>query len=281
MGAALPKNQARTSAAPVVWFVARGNLLKGPFTTDEIEERIKRRELGYFDFCWKQGFHEWRPISSVEDFERRARMNRIPAYPVVAVPGGAPSESLGLAPPPAERSAPKKVLIGFAKSRRHSITAYEWAGAMIFAVILAYFASMFALESVKSELLRRWHLAMLGRPEVHGWIAQPVDPILWSPLYSAPSFVETASITDPAHGNAPIVDLAVRVQGSPRARADGMLEVQGHRLALPGAFPVWSPRQEARPDAYGSQVQIQGRLSAKDGGLVYVTDPAYPGRWEP
>jgi hypothetical protein len=43
----------------------------GPFTTDEIRKSIQTGTISYGDYVWKEGFHEWARIGTVEEFNRR------------------------------------------------------------------------------------------------------------------------------------------------------------------------------------------------------------------
>lgn len=43
----------------------------GPFTTEEIRKSIQAGTISYGDYVWKEGFHEWARIGTVEEFNRR------------------------------------------------------------------------------------------------------------------------------------------------------------------------------------------------------------------
>jgi hypothetical protein len=43
----------------------------GPFTTEEIRKSIQAGTISYGDYVWKEGFHEWTRIGTVEEFNRR------------------------------------------------------------------------------------------------------------------------------------------------------------------------------------------------------------------
>ena len=264
------------SSRDILWFVARGNVLKGPYSTEQLQECIKRKEVSYLDFCWRQGFKEWRPIVAVNALDRRKRMARLPQYPTVEVPGGGTIEAPRKAAAstdatadgvgdtdnkqkenrllstlsetlPADRRR-KPVEVTFARHKRHNMSIYEWAFAAIFAVGFAYFVSMFALQEVSENFLRRMFFLSFGNVRVVGEATEAVVPEAWDPLYSAPGFVEAA------HDGR--VEMPVRIVGAPIESGDRTsingFEVTGHyprevwRLEDKGIDPVYTQGFEAR-----------------------------------
>ena len=56
----------------------------GPFTQSDMHEKLLAGEISYSDYAWKDGFHEWKRIGALEEFNPRARTNSLPAVPPVA-----------------------------------------------------------------------------------------------------------------------------------------------------------------------------------------------------
>jgi hypothetical protein len=182
----------------IIWFVARGAVLKGPYTSGQIDQLLESKEILHNDFCWRQGFREWRPISSVEDFDRRANLTLLPAYPSVEVPSG---PGVSASPSTAwsgrvERSStqPKRVEVQFAKSKRFSISIYEYGAAAILAVIFAYFSSQFAMKEVAKQITLKIELMTLGAPTTWGQVDDGLSYALAEPLFSAPSLETQAKL---------------------------------------------------------------------------------------
>lgn len=280
MNTAVAKKSPRT-APEVVWFVARGSVLKGPFTTEQLREKVQKRELSHFDFCWRQGYQEWRPLLAIEEFERRNRNRKLPTYPTVDVPAGGPAARATTSSnvvPIRPETDPKRIQVQFAKMRRHSITAYEWAFALLFAVGLAYFASSFALNGVRDEVLRRFAILALGQPQPRGEAAGAVSPEFWQPLYSAPSFGDVAQApldpfraVDGVHSLMPVV-----VEGQPERSADGALRVGGYLVRAPSSLDIWRAADHGLDPAFSKPVQVQGHLSPTNAHVILVQEPGDP-----
>jgi hypothetical protein len=200
---ALAKNSEETRPE-LHWFVARGSLLKGPFSTDELQAKVKKKEISFLDYCWRQGFGEWRPIGSLEDFDRRGRMRALPEYPGIPVPGGLQKrdeESQATSGAPLQKFLSKPVKgqehktfeVTLARGKRHSITIYEWGLAAIFSIIFAFLSSNFALNEVKNVFEYRMNQMSAGLPVFVGLDdVEAVAADFWEPLFSAPSFSEVS-----------------------------------------------------------------------------------------
>ena len=147
---------------------------------------MKKKEISFRDFCWKNGFAEWRPISSVHELDRRSSLRSLPPYPSIDVPGG--SKQVAVAAPVRH---PDHVQVKLAKSTRHSISAYEWAAAVIFSLFFGYLCASYALNEVVHTMQVHNTIQNLGKPVVTGHTeSTPVDAEVWAPLWSAPQ-VET------------------------------------------------------------------------------------------
>lgn len=55
----------------------------GPFTHDEIREKILSGKISYSDYAWKDSFSEWKRIGSLEEFNPRTRNVVLPPVPSV------------------------------------------------------------------------------------------------------------------------------------------------------------------------------------------------------
>ncbi|HVJ64830.1 MAG TPA: DUF4339 domain-containing protein [Bdellovibrionota bacterium] len=182
------------------WFVARGDDLLGPFMSSQLFDQLRDATLGPSDFCWKDGFAEWRPIASVSDFasECRGKTFAVVAYPKMGIPSQKSLDTgkrrraadsmtlLSLAP-----ENRKVVQVNFAKTRVRRLSLYEWAFAMIFAMVCTYVGSKLTLDAVvtRMEQLRQQRY-VAGRFQRLGTVSE--DAFVLSeyaalPLLSAPS----------------------------------------------------------------------------------------------
>jgi hypothetical protein len=256
MGAAAKQNQQLHTDA--LWFVARGATLMGPFSTEQLEGRVKSRELSFLDYCWRQGFREWRPIGSIDDFDRRGRLRSLPDYPNVEVPAGPTPLKLQLVDSKQNATPNRKSFeITLARGRRHSITIYEWGAAAIFSIVLAYFAAVFSVQNFASEVDQKILLSFeAGAFEAVGQTnADAVSTDFVGPLLSAPGLLGGPAIAARGplnRGPASFVSASVEVSGLTRGR-------EWH-LAHPEFDPV-----------YRRNLQVNGELKVTPaGGASFV-----------
>ncbi len=263
----MSENAARTletSSSEILWFVARGSVLKGPFTSTQLEERIKKKDISYLDYCWRQGFREWRPIAAVEDLDRRRRMTRVPTYPTVEVPqGGRPGPVAvpAASVEPQAPGAPREVRINFSKVRNRKLSLYEWALAVVLAVILAHLSTAFALRSVEESLLHHFQFhrlsatGTLGTPEA----SLPVD--VWAPLASAPGLQD---VNDAGFLEMPVSFVAPLVADTKEGMRYG-----AHRVSY-GVPSVVEAEREGLDPVLVQSFEVHGRLSPLDFHNVQV-----------
>ena len=175
---------------------------------------------------------------------------------------------------------PQKIKISFAKSPRQNITLYEWALAAILAVGLSYFCTNFALNEVKSSLLNRMEISLLGREISFGETEETLDPIVWEPLYSAPAFKEMAEASQvmpiPGLPVAPTVLLPSSVEGQPSHNNEGALSVGPYRVIGAKSLPLWEPSDFEVDPVYLKSIKVRGHLSGKNGHEIFVKLPGEP-----
>jgi hypothetical protein len=285
-----------------LWFVARGSVLKGPYSTDQLREKVTKKEISFMDFCWRQGFNEWRPIGSLDDFDRRHRLKSLPRYPNVEVPasmtGGIYLQDTS--PPEEEkpvdhRGNPKKSIlksnyvpalnsipgprarfeVSFAKQRRHSISIYEWGLAAILGVLMAYFSAQFAMNEVSRSVSQHLSLLVAGVNQRVGERSKnenskPVHPEMWMPLYSAPSFMETLPFPHEERlALASPVSMDVELLGHVKSQKNGWL-LKGYAVEMNGDPDFWSAQDSGLDPVYLRPVQVFGKLSPQDGMKLQV-----------
>lgn len=175
----------------VLWFIARGPMMKGPFSQNTIQEMLRKKEVSIWDYCWSQGFKEWRPLFLVEDFDRRNRLQRLSPYPTVEPPASKVAFERRF------RSQNKSAVAVVRKTSRTSISLYEWGIAALLSLALGFFFSSIALEEVENQFAAKMALSRLGEYQQLG-----INPIadgqnlsvsigFMDPILSAPGAVET------------------------------------------------------------------------------------------
>ena len=276
-------------SAEILWFVARGTVLKGPFTTAQLQEKMKKREISFLDFCWRQGFREWRPIGSLEDFDRRHRLKSLPHYPSLEIPGGHDVEST-----PSNANHPlkqavaglsaavstKRFEVSFSKAKRYSISIYEWGFAAIFSVVLAYVSTDFALTEVQHNVEQHLAMMSLGKPQFIGEKPETVNPEFWQPMLSAPSYTESLPLSQNELPGmvSPIGDLPIQVEGL-AVREHGTLSVGGMTVQSNSLPDLWTPETSGLDGVYAKRVILKGVLPVRAPASIEVTLPGEPRKY--
>ena len=156
------------------WFVAKEKLLTGPFSFEQLLAELAEGHLDPGDYCWRQGFQEWRPLCSVEDFGFQVKPYVVRAYPLVPVPSArAPSDAAGAKSSPtaqnnkAQTMAPannaKTVKVRLEPTRRLQVGLWERVGMVVFSVIFAWTATWVALSEVETLFRGRYERHAVGR----------------------------------------------------------------------------------------------------------------------
>lgn len=254
----------------VLWFVARGSVLKGPYSSEELEHCLRRKEIFYLDFCWRQGFREWRPIAAISEFERRGSRASMPVYPTVEVPlGGADSveTSRSLDRRYVDRrqttKSARRVHVALGASRRKSFSVYEWALAVIFAVVFCYVGVQTALSELSDRLSLKIQLLSLGVPQTLEDHNLSLPPEAWEPLYSARGyhdFMTDGSFAGKLHWHAL---LPVLVRGFPVVDAQGKVHMGDHTIVTHSDINIWVASQHHADPVYAQPVIVRGFLSAE------------------
>lgn len=183
------------------WFVAKGDSLVGPLLSSQVLEQLRYAELGPSDFCWKDGFTEWRPLASVSEFgvECANKTFSIVLYPKLAIPNQKGTDNgkrrrasdgmtmLSLAP-----DHRKVVQVNFAKTRVRRLSIYEWAFAMMFTLVCTYVGAKLTVDSILARMDQLHQsqevagdLQILGGTDTDRYV---FDDFAAQPLLSAPSW---------------------------------------------------------------------------------------------
>ncbi len=185
-----------STQAERIWFAARGAKLMGPFSTNELQEKIRRKEIGHWDYCWTQGFTGWRPIASLEAFDRRHRLQKLAAYPTVDAPFGQ-AQGLQIQRKQIHKTSGRPLSV-VKKSGRGPLSIYEWGLAALLSLVSAYSAVNFVLEDVGQKYADRLQIIKTGATEQFGQSFDgAVSPEFWQPLASAPSLMDVEQLELP------------------------------------------------------------------------------------
>lgn len=176
-----PKPEAKASGG--FWFIAKEKVLSGPFSYEQLLSELASGKLEPGDYCWRQGFQEWRPLCSVEDFGFPAKPYVVRAYPLVPVPSAKSSSSETSAsrpaastPATAAKVGPGGVPLGGSKTvkvrletqRRMQVGVWERVAMIVFAICFAWAATWVALSEVQESFMALYEKRVAGSVVVLG-----------------------------------------------------------------------------------------------------------------
>ena len=206
MSESLKRRQAPAVAAPSpesFWFVVNEQTLKGPFTSGEILKLVSESKLEAGSYCWKQGYSEWRPLCSIEEFGLSAKPFVVKSYPKIAIPSAKPrklrvnrrknARAYSASHQPwrdnsEEQKRPVRVLLN--KQNSWGVGNRERLFMAMFCVGVAWWASSAALDSVEEQFLLlmqkrntgRWaQIDSQGLTQNQPWALSWLSPIMSAP----------------------------------------------------------------------------------------------------
>jgi|GEM_PF-3474792 len=154
------------------WFIAKEKLLAGPYTFEQVLAELACGHLDPGDYAWRQGFQEWRPLCSVEDFGFQVKPYVVRSYPHVPVPSAkAASDAPGAKS--SKTAVTNKIQVGGSEpgsktvkvrletQRRLQVGLWERVAMVMFAICFAWAATWVALTEVQEsfESLYEQHVA--------------------------------------------------------------------------------------------------------------------------
>jgi hypothetical protein len=267
-----------SSAAPRVtsargtglWFVASGTHLKGPFTFEELVIELDSGRVTPGDFCWRQGFQEWRPLCSVDEFGiSRDRPTLLSPYPSVPLPStgrvGRRSTDRPNGLSYTQRARPRVVeehrvvKLRVQKNSKSTVTWLERMAFFLFSILFAYLSVWTVTSEVEKKFDQRMLVRHLGRREVLGDPRNQemaLSAILVEPVYSSLGFSD------------PMVSVPVRIEGSLERAGVRYYSVGGWKIEGPRALVDWSPKKLGIDLIYLRQFSVTGFSDPQVPGVV-------------
>jgi len=243
--------------------------MKGPYTLDLLREAVAAKSIDVGEYCWRQGFHEWRPICTIADVSEAPGPCLLTPYPSVEVPAGpvahrAPERKTAPQPPVIDG---KTVHLRLSRSYHLRMGMLERAAMIVFAVVLAYAASWVALSEVEEQTHRFLTLMTLGRPVSVGETPETaLPPEFWAPVASAPGVLEVAP------------QMPVIVKGLAQAgAAQGHWKVGSWSLRTNAPWEPWAPTGEGLDPVYVQPVSFVGSWNPAQPESIAVRLKGYPG----
>ena len=139
------------------WFIAREAELHGPFSTQQMVEKITKREVYANDFCWKKGFMEWRPLFGIADFDELILPNvySVNQYPRIDIPFSKKNIAPTLVRSDNTFQQVEKVVISQVTKTKKVFSIYEIALAVIFMLGFAYLTATVSLNILSEQLMTK------------------------------------------------------------------------------------------------------------------------------
>jgi hypothetical protein len=153
---------------------------------------------------------------------------------------------------------------------------YEWAGAVVFGVVFAYLATVFALTEVRRGLREQMALVSMGSLVREGQVDQGVAVEHWNPLFSAPGYVSMASDSKARE----MILLPTQVSGFRNGSDQKLRGPRGLRLveAPAGILPINDFDDVSVDPVYVRPVRLQGVLVPLKPETFEVRFPGEPYR---
>ncbi len=258
-----------TARGTGLWFVAAGPRLKGPFTFEELAVELDANRVSPGDFCWRQGFQEWRPVCSVDEFGiSRDRPTLLSPYPSVPLPStgrvGRRSTDRSSANPlsyvsptrPRIVEEHRVVRLRVQKNSKSTMTWVERIGFFLFAIAFAYVSVWVVASEFEKAFHKKMMIQRLGRSEELGdpWLKEKaLNPILVEPIFSAPGYSSSET------------SFVVQLEG-PIEKTGVRFSVGGWRIVGPRSLIDWSTKRLDIDSVYMRRFSV-----------IATGDPTVPG----
>jgi hypothetical protein len=267
-----------------LWFVASGSNLKGPFSFEELVVELDSGRTSPGDFCWRQGFQEWRPVCSVEEFGiSRDRPTLLSPYPNVPLPstGKVGRRSMDRRQNPLSYAVPRRprvveehriVKLRVQKNARSTVTWIERLGFFFFSILISYLSVWVVTTEFENGFNQKLFIRRLGRLERLGNPHRSEPPL--------PSFAVDPILSSPGFSD---FDMEVEVdvlgaldRGGVQSYSVGGSRVQGSRT-----FEDFAPKKMGIDAIYLKQFEIYGRIGSLHPGVIRFDYDGEPNQFVP
>lgn len=209
-----PANQTdkRKKLSQYLWFVGRASTLHGPYSHEQLLKALAAGEFDPGDYCWRQGFNEWRSICAVDDFGFVKKPYIVKSYPEIPAPS---RDSQPTRDPEAHSvdyakellrkkssnyfeqiSETKTVKVRLERQGRFEMGLWERTGMILFAIFLAWGTTWFALSEVENRFADKLEKRLVGKGKNIGTPAEFSSQNSWSlhelgPILSSKGIMES------------------------------------------------------------------------------------------
>jgi hypothetical protein len=267
---ALPAHKAAPLAEhESYWFFVKNNASHGPFTAPEIERRIQEGDLRAHDFCWRQGFEEWRPLSGTKEFHQAfTEFAKDPLYPKIEVPSRLEQKVVASLTKKDENQNRRKVVVQLAKAKMYYFSLYEWTAALLFSLGLAFASCLFVLGEVRENFFTRLLKDRMGELREVGEASKTpaMNLKMMAPLLSAPG----------AEAHPFPVELAWESYAQIENFESRSFEMDAHVVTSQEALLSEAEFRKNLDDVYRYPIKVHGQIFLKAPRDVLVNNPGSP-----
>jgi len=286
----------RRKLSTYLWFVGCPSTLRGPFTHEQLLKSLATGEFEPGDYCWRQGFQEWRAICTVDEFEFEKKPYVVKSYPEVPVPGAKTKSVTAPLRPSSEYarellrktssnyfdqiSEPKTVKVRLERRNRFEMGLWERTGMIIFGIVLAWASTWIALSEVENAFESRFEKWNVGQGAELGADPAYLQENVWTfqqlePLLSAKGLFENPQTAWKVESSLqhPIADPTVSL------KSDSMAWSLASEHMLDWAAPLKGDKKfeyEADP-IYLQTYRVYGTWNPSNPAFLRVRTLGYPG----
>jgi hypothetical protein len=246
------------SSGAFFWFVAKGNLLKGPYSTHELKGLIESSEIPSKYYAWRDGFKEWRPIYGIHELVTDSiKEPESLVYPLVPTPG-----SKIISDKPIVDKVPL-YKVRFSTSRFAQLDKKEIFGVFLFTLLFSLSLVFYSFHSFNEQWERLWGKKISGSLLQIGKQEEALPIAFIQPILSAPGLQYQKE-----HW------ISVQVEESV-GHNPGYIQ----HMKIQSPLPLKDQIQELSWDkthTYARQVRVEGMVNLKDPGKIYIEHRGLP-----
>jgi len=244
-----------SSSSGFFWFVAKGNLLKGPYSTHELKGLVESSEIPSKYYAWRDGFKEWRPIYGIHELASDSfKEPETLSYPLSPLPG-AKNSALPTSQPVSDKAPLYKVR--FSTSRFAQLDKREIFGAFLFTLIFSLVLVVYSFQSFENQWQRYWGKKVSGSFLQMGKQEEALTLDLIQPLLTAPGLQYQEEHWVPVQMEESIVANPAFIR---QMKIESDLPLKDYIQSL-----SWD-----KTHTFIRRVKLEGLLNLKDTSKIYV-----------
>ncbi len=249
---------ASNSAESFFWFIAKGNLLKGPYSTHELKRLIESSEIPSKYYAWRDGFKEWRPIYGIHELLTDSiKETDTLVYPLVPTPGSKVKSEKNVV----DKAPLYKVR--FSTSRFAQLDKKEIFGAFVFTLLFSLSILFYSFHSFSDQWGRIWGKKLSGSLLQIGKQEEALPLALIQPLLTAPGLKYQDEHWVPVQVEESVVQNPAYIH---QMKIESPLPLKDHIRSL-----SWD-----KTHTYARQVRVEGLVNLKDPGKIYIEQTGLP-----